>query len=141
MVGTDFERHHRDFVRDTLLDRQPLECPSWTSARRSIWRSTDGARQCILDQLKFPYVLLRNTVEYGVTVVQPRPNDGAGDGVRGGLVNQWANVSQRTQVIVAGTDHGADVLVEREFAIDGDAEDAYLRNERYDRTGHRDALR
>ena len=58
-------------------------------------------------------VELRNSVKYGVTVIQSRADDATRDSVRRILVNDWADVSQRSHVVISSANNTIDVLVEQ----------------------------
>ena len=59
--------------------------------------------QCILDAIESIHVGLRNCIEYRVAVIQSRADDGARNGVRHILIDDWADVSHSFHVVVSAT--------------------------------------
>ena len=109
----------------TVVDQSQLICMALHTRHEPV----------LLHTLKAIDVGLRNSIEYGVAVVQSCADDGA----RRILVDEWTDVSQSSHVIIASANNTEDVLVEVQVAVKDYTEYSQLRNKWYRYSRHQDA--
>ena len=80
---------------------------------------TQDTIQYVPHTLKAIDVGFRNSIEYGVAIIQSRADDGARDSVRNILIDEWANVSQSSHGVIASANNNSDVLVNGQVAVRG----------------------
>ena len=73
--------------------------------------------RCVLYTPKTFDVGLGNSTEYGIAVVRSRADDGSRGSARRILVDEWADVSQSSHVVIASTNNTGDVHVERKVSV------------------------
>ena len=104
----------RNFEVNSPLDRQPVK--SGESAL-----AADDSHQRILDPLEFSDVGRLGTDDYGVRVVETRPDKRAGE-VLGGVVSESIlNVSKSPHVELADFAHSGDMFVQRQRTIESNS--------------------
>ena len=103
------------------VDRQPVKSGESLSCSGPTALAGDDSHQRILDPLEFSDVGRWGTDEYGVRVVETRPDKRAGDALGGVVSESIPNVSKSPHVELAGFAHSGDMFVQRQRTIESNS--------------------
>ena len=84
-------------------------------------------------------VVLGNSIEYRIAVVEPGAHNRTCNRVRCLLVDKMSDVTECAYMIITGPDDGGDVLVEGELAVERHSENPESRTDWNEHTRDRDA--